>query len=178
MSDTNHKSLKEWLGRFQTSAPQSDPSDHVTINDQHVRRQLEFLMQMRKLNTVEVPVQGHLLWLNDIPKICSCQCQSDTLPISDLHISQLRLTDLSFTCTAQTNIANPASHCHVTVKSWTLGGQLLPDFLLTRSHFSDYWEILHILLCYSFLLMDTIFCSLFIWLHSVLPLVCLLYVCR
>ena len=41
--------------------------------------------------------------------MCRCRCQSDTPPTSDLHISQLRLTDLSFTRTAQTNEANPGS---------------------------------------------------------------------
>lgn len=52
-----------------TKPPQaikSDPSDHVTINDQHVKRQLELLMQMRQLDTVKVPVQGHFPWLDDI----------------------------------------------------------------------------------------------------------------
>lgn len=84
-----------------------------------MKRQLELLMQMRQLDTVNVPVQGHLLHLNDIPDMCFCQCQSDALSTFDLHISRLRSTDLSFTHAAQTNEANPgcvlmsqSSHVH------------------------------------------------------------------
>lgn len=142
--------------------------DHVTINGQHVRRQLELLMQMRSLDIVKVPVQGRLLWLNDIPEMCRCQCQADTLSVSDMRISQLCLTDLSFTRTAQTNEANPgcalmsqSSHVH-----WGVSWSLLPYFL------DLFWLLVRnyrraaLLLP---LLTDTIFCSLCIWLHNTLP---------
>lgn len=65
----------------------SDPSDYVTINEQHVKRQLESLMQMSELDAVEALVQGQRLWLNGIREMCVCLCQPEPFLVCYSHRS-------------------------------------------------------------------------------------------
>lgn len=113
---------------------QSDSSDHVTINDQHGKRQLELLMQMK----CETSSSRSFAVAKVTFQKCVALCQSDTLSTSDQHISQLRSTDLSFTRTAQTNEAKPAC-AFLSQSSRSAGGQLIatPCLSPTRSHFLD-----------------------------------------
>lgn len=65
---------KQHIGDFsqtQLTKRATDSWDCVVINNQHVRRQLELHMQMRRwLSAAGLPCQGHWLWFKVTPELC------------------------------------------------------------------------------------------------------------